>query len=122
MIVRENINFERGLDPKRSIGIGLQSPRRFKSIDELVDYIIDALPIIFDGKIPDDILSKEENGMVPSSYYIKIIEFLNRVGHESPNGNYDWTFINDPGVAFWPILLINRLERILGQKRWDPYI
>jgi hypothetical protein len=124
MIVRESINFERGLDPKKTVGIGLLAPRKFKNIKEFTDYVITVLPLIFDGKIPEDILSKKEAGMLPSSYYGEIAKFLTEIGHEMPNGNSDWEgpVENSPKeFEYWTTPIVQKLEQILGQKRWSEY-
>ena len=124
MIVRESINFERGLEPKTAAGIGLLAPRKFQSIEEFTDYVITALPVIFNGKIPEDILSKEESGMLPEKYYGQIANFLTEIGHEMPNGNSDWeTHVDNcpEYFKFWPTVIKDRLEQILDQKRWTEY-
>lgn len=121
--IEESQHFERGVDPKKSIRVGLRAPRRFETIDEFTDYIIAALPLIFDGKVPDDILSREEDGMIPQSYYEKITDFLIEIGHEMPNGSSDWGYGESAGKDFdsWPAFVVARLEVMLGQKRWDRY-
>lgn len=122
--IRESINFERGLEPKTATGIGILSPRKFKTIEEFTDYVITALPIIFNGKIPEDILSKKESGMLPEKYYGAIANFLTEIGHEMPNGNSDWeTNVNDcpEDFKFWTTPVKERLEQILGEKRWLEY-
>lgn len=123
-VVRESVNFERGIDPKRSTSIGLEAPRRFKNIQEFTDFIIAALPLIFGGKIPEDILSKHENGMLPESYYGKIAYWLSERGFEMSDGNSDWEseISRVPEeFAYWTTPIVKRLEQILGQKRWSEY-
>ena len=120
-LVRESLNFERGLNPKKSIGIGLEAPRRFKTIEEFTDFIIMALPLIFNGKMPEDILSKKERGVLPMSYYDKIAKWLTDIGHEMPNGNSNWKSkieIVDKEFRFWTTPIARKLEEILGEKRW----
>lgn len=122
--LQESINFERGLEPKTAAGIGLLAPRKFKTIEEFTDYIITALPVIFNGKIPEDILSKEEPGMLPEKYYGKIAWWLSENGFEMPNGNNEWEgpIDNSPReFAYWTTSIVQRLEQMLGQKRWSEY-
>jgi hypothetical protein len=116
--LEESLNFERGIDPKKSMMIGLSSPRRFKSIEEFVDYIIKAMPLIFGGKIPEDILSKGEEGIIPESYYSEIVKWLSR-GFEMPDGDSDWDFTTNTEFNTWTLQIEQRLEEILGQKRWS---
>ncbi len=52
MIVKEYLDFERGINPKKAMKVGLESPRRFESIEDFTHYIIAALPLIFGGRIP----------------------------------------------------------------------
>ena len=75
------MTFKQHMKPKDAMGIGLLYPREFTNIHELVDYIMIMLPNIFDGKIPDDILSKKEAGVLPESYYEQIEKFLCDAGH-----------------------------------------
>jgi hypothetical protein len=76
MLVKESISFERGGDPKSILGIGYDNPRVFKSADEFIDFLIKVLPILFNGKIPDDIISRHGKGTINWNYYEKILEFL----------------------------------------------
>jgi hypothetical protein len=122
--VSEGMDFERGVEPKKAAGVGLSAPRRFKTIEEFTNHIIAALPLIFDGKIPEDILSKKEGGMLPESYYGKIAWWLSENGFEMPNGNTDWEAHPDSapeGFKYWSTPIVERLEQILGQKRWSEY-
>lgn len=122
--ISESVNFERGIDPKKSAKIGLTSPKRFKTIEEFTDHVMAALPLIFGGKIPEDILSKREGGMLPESYYGKIAWWLTENGFEMPNGNNDWEgpIDNAPkGFAFWTTPITQRLEQMLGEKKWSEY-
>ena len=124
LTLNESLNFERGIDPKKTIGIGLTSKRKFKNINEFIDYVITALPYIFGGKMPEDILSKKENGQIPESYFGQITKFLYDCGHEMPNGNDDWDGSVDlapPDFHYWATPLVKKLEQILGEKRWSEY-
>jgi hypothetical protein len=122
--LKESQNFERGVDPKKSAGIGLSSPKRFQTIEEFTNHIIAALPLIFDGKIPEDILSKKEGGMLPETYYGKIAWWLAEKGFEMPNGNSEWEgpIDNAPkDFAYWTTPIVQKLEQMFGQKRWSEY-
>ena len=119
-LVREHINFQRGLDPKAAMGSGVFYPRTFTNISEFINYIIMVLPIIFDGKIPDDILSKPETGILPSSYYRKIRIFMHNCGHQvmSNNGSIDIfrEFLDyDDSIGeflYWPELIKKELKKM----------
>jgi hypothetical protein len=117
--LEESLNFERGQDPKKSIRIGLKYPRRFETIDEFVDYIISAMPLIFNGEIPDDILNSEEHLWLPIAYFQKIATWLKKEKFEMPNGNTNWdyTFGMSDEFAHWPKSIALRLEQMLDQKR-----
>jgi len=122
--LEESLDFERGIDPKKAAGVGLTAKRRFKNINEFIDYVITALPYIFGGKMPEDILSKKENGQIPESYFGQITKFLYDCGHEMPNGNDDWDGSVDlapPDFHYWATPLVKKLEQILGEKRWSEY-
>ena len=113
--------FVRGEDPKKSIGIGKNRQIDFKNPEEFTNYVIWVLPIIFGGKIPDDILSKNEQGMLPQSYYEKIRDFLDKMGH---TGNGEKIFGDDSetpnniSFAYWPRFIRTELEK-MGYQR-DP--
>ena len=122
--ISESVNFERGIDPKKATGVGLAAPKRFQTIEEFTNHIIAALPLIFDGKIPEDILSKEEDGMLPESYYGKIAWWLSENGFEMPNGIRDWEGkyeSSPPEFKYWTTPIVQKLEQMLGQKRWAQY-
>ena len=124
VVIGESLNFERGIDPKKTIGIGLEAPKRFKTIEEFTDHVIAALPLIFGGKMPKDILSKKEGGMLPEKYYGQIAYWLSEKGFEMPNGNNDWEGHIDMApkeFAYWTTPLVQKLEQMLGQKRWSEY-
>jgi hypothetical protein len=123
-LIKESLNFERGIEPKKASKIGLTAPKRFKTIEEFTNHIITALPLIFDGKIPEDILSSHESGMLPEKYYEKIAWWLTENGFEMPNGNNDWEGPIDNATAefkFWSTPIVQKLEQILGEKRWSEY-
>lgn len=121
--VLESINFERGMEPKKAMKVGLKSPRKFENIEDFTHYILAALPLIFGGRIPHDILSSKENGIIPQSYFDKICFWLSDKGFQMPNGNSDWanTENTDPDFIHWPEPIIKELENQLGEKRWQPY-
>lgn len=67
MIVRESISFERGRDPKSSMGIGIKDP------ELLADHVIGNLPDILNvEKIPWDILQSDT--YVIKQKYLRRIE------------------------------------------------
>lgn len=92
-------------------------------INEFTEYIIIVLPYIFSGKIPDDILSKKEAGMLSASYYLKITKFLDKCGHQQSNGNDLWRGSdNTPSeFQFWPALIKKALENKGYVRRPEEY-
>ena len=120
-------NFQRGLDPKEAMGTGVYSPRIFKTTKEFINYIMPVLPTIFGSKIPDDILSRKEAGMLPQSIYLTIRDFLKKCGHKTIDGtgNLVNAFSNDDEstagiLTFWPGLIKTELEK-LGYTRTNDY-
>ena len=83
-IVRENINFERGVDPKKILGIGIFSNKYFANYEEAGLYIIEHLKIILGKKsIPKNIISIPKNEPTDEfswgfkeEYYFKIQEYI----------------------------------------------
>ncbi len=83
-IVREHINFERGVDPKKILGIGIFSNKNFTNYEEAGLYIIKHLKIILGKKfIPKDIISVPKNGPADEfswgfkdEYYFKLQEYI----------------------------------------------
>ena len=78
MLVKEHISFQRGLDPKDQLGIGLYGPHEFTSMEEFIKFLLLALPDIFEGEIPKDILTKRPRGILPDEYYQQICKYLKR--------------------------------------------
>lgn len=78
MLVRESISFQRGLDPKDVLGIGLHGPHEFTSMEEFIKFILLALSDIFEGEIPKDILTKHPRGSLPEEYFQQICKYLKR--------------------------------------------
>ena len=120
MLVRESISFKRGQDPKEMLGIGLHLPYTFRKIEELLDFVIKALPDMFDGKIPDDILSKDPKGILPIEYFNKIcfnLKKYNKTYIDDADGekNDDWQ-ISSPVFSGWVFDLREKL-REMGYKR-----
>ena len=120
--IKESISFERGGDPKGILGIGIHSPRIFTSREELADYLIIALPDIFGGEIPKDILYKPGGGIIPWYYYNKINNFLIKCNHTYVNWKGEkkknWVELESSEVSFWPQTLYKKLAE-LGYKFED---
>jgi hypothetical protein len=114
MLVKESISFERGKDPKEILGIGqITPPRTFTSSEEFADFLIKkALPYIFDGDIPKDILSKSKGEIIPWDYYNKIIDFLLQTDKTFKDGrkkkSNEWRH-GGPGIKSWPEELKGKL-------------
>jgi hypothetical protein len=113
--VYESLKFERGLNPKDAMKIGLWSPRTFNDENEFYDYVIYILPYIFDGKIPDDILSKDEDGILPQSYFEIINNKLLDIDYE-----IDGRIIHPANGTSWPANIRARLEK-MGYERAGGY-
>jgi hypothetical protein len=76
-IVREHINFERGVDPKKILGIGIFSNKDFANYEEAGLYIIKYLKIILGKKsIPKDIIKTNDETWFLDEYYFKIQEYI----------------------------------------------
>jgi len=54
--VRESLNFERGLDPKDSLKVGIRNKRSFKTVKECAKFFIDNIDKLSEGRFK----SKEE--------------------------------------------------------------
>jgi len=110
-IIKEHINFERGISPQKAMNVGIYTPRLFTSPAEFIRYIILVLPIIFDGKIPDDILSSaRQNAALSDIGYTKIREFLIKYQHMCYNRQgkkitFDKTVYEGFFDVSWPALI-----------------
>ena len=69
----QTVNFERGQNPLTSLGVGiLNSTKDVNSSEELIDWLIQILPILLKTKkIPSDIISQE--GCYINNKYFNII-------------------------------------------------
>ena len=79
--VYENINFERGEDPKRSMSIGKYRNYRKKitinTEEELIEALIQLLPLILDTKeIPKDIINGSTFEKINNKYFNKIRDYV----------------------------------------------
>jgi len=79
--VYENINFERGEDPKRSMGIGKYKNYRKKitinTKEELVETLLPLLPLILNTEeIPKDIINGHGT-KINHKYFNEILEYVN---------------------------------------------
>ena len=75
MIVRENINFERGIDPKEMLGVGIYTVHEFHSAVEATDYMIKILPILLHQKeIPKDLYQSFNH--LNAEYANKIFDYI----------------------------------------------
>jgi hypothetical protein len=79
MIVKETIyEFERGKDPKITLGIGLFIPHKFNEEEEAADFIYNNLAGILQmEKIPDDIIKTYGNAWYLREYYEKLRKYIN---------------------------------------------
>ena len=93
-LVREHIEFERGLEPKKAMKLGIYTKRNFNSREELADFILNFLPAILQlPEIPEDILGRAgTNKIINYPYFLKIKNFIdstektvnNRIGDRYP--------------------------------------
>lgn len=61
IIIKEVLNFERGIDPKKSMNVGLFIKRDFNNLNEAIDWIYNHLSAILKiDKIPEDIIMGEK--------------------------------------------------------------
>ena len=78
-IVREHINFERGIDPKKSIGLGIFSRKKFINNDEAIDYMVNHLTTILDKKaIPRDIIRTKDETWFNDKYYFDLADYIEK--------------------------------------------
>ena len=79
MLVKEFIyEFERGKDPKITLGIGIFIPRKFNNEEEAADFIYDNLTgILQTEKIPEDIIKTYGNAWYVNIYYEKLKKYMN---------------------------------------------
>jgi hypothetical protein len=108
--LKESLKFERGLDPKKAMNVGLWASKEFKTGDELVDYIVFMLPYIFDGKIPEDIIDSKNTVGINYRYYIMIRNTLHKYNHKISGVNKNPFDPKDKPYEFeWPGRLRKRL-------------
>ena len=59
LTVNEILNFERGLDPIKSMGIGMDRKKDFDTMEDLIKYLIYKIPDILEtNEIPKDIIDQ----------------------------------------------------------------
>ena len=82
-LVKESISFQRGVDPKTQLGIGIYYPKKFNTIEEAANYLISALPeILGTEKIPKDIVRSDidkrgyRSIFLSWKYYITIANYV----------------------------------------------
>lgn len=92
--------FIRGEDPKKSLGIGINSIRHAKTVDDVCDFIIRMGPAILGEKDwPEDTI-KEKQAFIKDEYFLRIrnwgidipgwnVEFPVRVRRYLRNRGYD---------------------------------
>ena len=78
MIVKESLyEFERGKDPKITLGIGIFIPRKFNDEFPAADFIYDNLAgILQTEKIPDDIIQTYGNAWYVRIYYDQLKKYI----------------------------------------------
>jgi hypothetical protein len=78
VIVKESISFERGKDPKESLGIGIFAVHYFSSLEQAENFILSALPTILKLKqIPEDII-KSNNSYINDKYHKDLYPYLKK--------------------------------------------
>jgi len=72
--VAESVNFERGQDPKRSMGIGKHSLQKdfTEYYDDMLDYFVDNLHILIGMKLKNSL----QNGSISSKNFAKVKEII----------------------------------------------
>jgi hypothetical protein len=59
LTVNETINFERGQDPIKAMGVGIVNKKNFDTMEDLVNYLIYRIPdILKTNEIPSDIINQ----------------------------------------------------------------
>ncbi len=78
-LVKEHINFERGLDPKKAMETGLYSTRAFDNSDDAVEFLMNNLPAILGKKnIPVNIINTEDRTWFRIEYYSILHDYIEK--------------------------------------------
>jgi hypothetical protein len=90
--VYENILFQRGLDPKVSLDIGITNRRSFKDVFDFTSWLVNMLPYILEEEtIPEDILKTSywlkksgtsDIGYIPTGLFRELIDWLSAIQRE----------------------------------------
>jgi hypothetical protein len=114
--VYENIDFQRGRDPKSSMGIGIDP----KNQEQFIPFIIDRMPEILGvNRIPIDILGTRNQYLNPS-YYTKVeLGVRNILDQKLPGEPIDIGGIPKLGYEFWGEL-VNALRAAGFKHRYQP--
>ena len=101
-LVSENLDFERGRDPKTILNIGvLNMDKVFNNTEDLIEWLIFILPILLDTKkIPEDIIEGKDD-YIHDKYFDKIYKYIN-----NKIKDFDWDIIPQ----------LNKALRKLGYK------
>lgn len=79
-LVNKNLHekFEEDTDPIHDMGIGFYNKHNFKTGQEALDYIWEVFPYLFGGKIPNDIISREDAGFFGKEYARSINDYYHK--------------------------------------------
>lgn len=83
----KTVNFERGENPLTSLGVGiLNSTKDINSSEELIDWIIQIIPILLKTKdIPEDIIG-QEGSFINNKYFSTIADYVHeKINYIGPN-------------------------------------
>jgi hypothetical protein len=79
MLVRESISFERGVDPKEALGIGIFSPKNFDTYDDAGDFIIEHLEeILRRKKVPKNLIKTGDRTWFLDEYYDLLYDYIKK--------------------------------------------
>jgi len=108
-LVKETISFQRYRDPKEALGLDPLAPQSFSSEEEHAEYLVDILPIILKGEIPDDFISTYKNSFertetIRPSYYSTIAKFLmtdldNQIDNPKTGERYKAVYVPEQSIV-----------------------
>ena len=108
-LVKESISFERYKDPKKALGLDPLAPQSFSSEEEHAEYLVDLLPIILHGEIPEDFIISYKNSFertetIHHSYYTTISNFLtneldNQIDNPKTGERYKAVYVPEQSIV-----------------------